>query len=126
MDAFSSDSVPVHLITTDALAVYRRALRPDGLLLINVSNRYLDLAPIAGTVGMACGFSRVHTISRRVGERSGIAGLVPSTWVALATRTPTSWRPWPRNPAGVRSIAATGPAWTDDFADVFGAIMWRR
>ena len=36
MDAFSSDSVPVHLITTDALAVYRRALRPDGLLLINV------------------------------------------------------------------------------------------
>ena len=85
MDAFSSDSVPVHLITTDALAVYRRALRPDGLLLINVSNRYLDLAPIAGTVGLAAGFqgcTRFHDVS----EAERLAGLVPSTWVALATR----------------------------------------
>ena len=124
MDAFSSDSVPVHLITTDALAVYRRALRPDGLLLINVSNRYLDLAPIAGTVGLAAGFqgcTRFHDVS----EAERIAGLVPSTWVALATRADVvaslaaqpGWRPLDRSDR---------PAWTDDFADVFGAIMWRR
>jgi SAM-dependent methyltransferase len=124
MDAFSSDSVPVHLITTDALAVYRRALRRDGLLLINVSNRYLDLAPIAGTVGVAAGFhgcTRFHDVS----EKERLAGLVPSTWVALATdgelvaalAAQPGWRPLDRS---------NQPAWTDDFADVFGAIMWRR
>ncbi len=124
MDAFSSDSVPVHLITTDALAVYRRALRPDGLLLINVSNRYLDLAPIAGTVGLASGFhgcTRFHDVT----EKERLDGLVPSTWVALAMQgdvvaalaAQPGWHPLDRTDR---------PAWTDDFADVFGAIMWRR
>ena len=104
--------------------MYRRALRPDGLLLINVSNRYLDLAPIAGTVGLASGFhgcTRFHDVT----EKERLAGLVPSTWVALATERDVvaalaaqpGWRPLDRTDR---------PAWTDDFADVFGAIMWRR
>jgi hypothetical protein len=43
LDAFSSDSVPVHLLTLEAFALYLRHLRPDGLLLANVSNRHLDV-----------------------------------------------------------------------------------
>jgi spermidine synthase len=46
MDAFSGDSVPVHLITREALATYFRHLKPDGILAINVTNMYLDLRPV--------------------------------------------------------------------------------
>jgi SAM-dependent methyltransferase len=46
IDAFSSDSIPVHLITIEAVGVYLKHLKPDGLLAIHISNRYLDLAPV--------------------------------------------------------------------------------
>lgn len=58
LDAFTSDAIPVHLLTLEAFDLYRRKLRHDGLLAVHVSNRYLDLRPIiAGTarqLGMAC------------------------------------------------------------------------
>ncbi len=46
LDAFSGDAIPVHLLTREALALYRRHLKPAGILAIHVSNRYLDLAPV--------------------------------------------------------------------------------
>jgi predicted membrane-bound spermidine synthase len=46
MDAFSSDAVPVHLLTKEAFEIYQRHLKPDGTILVNISNRYLDLRPV--------------------------------------------------------------------------------
>ena len=46
VDAFSSDAIPVHLLTREALAVYFRHLKPDGILALHISNRYLDLEPV--------------------------------------------------------------------------------
>lgn len=46
MDAFSSDAVPAHLITSEAFTAYERHLKPDGILAVHVSNRFLDLAPV--------------------------------------------------------------------------------
>lgn len=46
LDAFSSDSIPLHLLTKEAFATYRRALKPNGLLLVHISNRYIDLNPV--------------------------------------------------------------------------------
>lgn len=46
VDAFSGDAIPVHLMTREALGIYRRHLRPDGIIAFHVSNRYLDLAPV--------------------------------------------------------------------------------
>jgi spermidine synthase len=58
LDAFSSDAVPVHLLTREAFAVYLAQLAPDGLLLANVSNRYLAAERVvrgsARAVGLAC------------------------------------------------------------------------
>jgi hypothetical protein len=48
MDAFSSDSVPIHLLTREAYQTYLRHLKPDGVLIVNISNRYLDLEPVVG------------------------------------------------------------------------------
>src|SRR5206468_2711821 len=46
LDAFSSDAIPVHLLTREALAIYADKLAPGGLLVFNISNRYLDLNPV--------------------------------------------------------------------------------
>jgi len=46
VDAFSSDSIPVHLLTLEAMLLYFRHLRPDGVLAVHISNRYLDLEPV--------------------------------------------------------------------------------
>ena len=46
VDAFSSDSIPVHLLTLEAMELYFRQLKPDGILAVHISNRYLDLQPV--------------------------------------------------------------------------------
>jgi hypothetical protein len=55
IDAFSSDSIPVHLITREALAVYRRHMQPDGIIAFHLTNRYLDLPPVVKTLADAQG-----------------------------------------------------------------------
>jgi spermidine synthase len=56
LDAFSSDSIPLHLLTKEAFATYRRALKPDGLLLVHISNRYIDLNPVVAAEAKANGW----------------------------------------------------------------------
>ncbi len=46
VDAFSSDAIPVHLLTEEAMALFLHHLRPDGVLAVHISNRYLDLQPV--------------------------------------------------------------------------------
>ena len=61
VDAFSGDAIPVHLLTREALALYRRQLQPDGVIAFHVSNQYIDLEPvvaaIAANAGLQCGVS---------------------------------------------------------------------
>ena len=55
LDAFSSDAIPVHLITLEAVGLYLRKLAPHGLMAVHISNRYLDLAPVVGATARAAG-----------------------------------------------------------------------
>ena len=55
VDAFSSDAIPIHLLTTEAMGIYRRHLRPDGVIAVHVSNRFFDLPPVVTAVAKACG-----------------------------------------------------------------------
>jgi len=59
VDAFSGDAIPVHLITSEALEVYRRHLQPDGVVAFHVSNRYLDLAPVVKQLADHAGMKAV-------------------------------------------------------------------
>jgi SAM-dependent methyltransferase len=59
IDAFSSDAIPVHLITAEALAIYRRHMRPGGIIAFHVTNRYLDLAPVVQQLADAQGLHAV-------------------------------------------------------------------
>ena len=121
VDAFSSDSIPLHLLTSEALGVYDRVLADDGLLLIHISNRFIRLEPVLAALAKDRGLTA--TIRHDGGEEG--AHLFPSNWVALS-----------RNPATIARLKegggwsdlepAEGPAWTDDYASLVPYLQWRN
>ena len=122
VDAFSSDAIPLHLLTSEALGVYQRALAPDGLLMIHISNRYFELEPqLSAALGAAGWHARVLTDQPR---RNGVFSA--SVWVAV-TRDPaqlariTAGREW----KPLLDVPGTRP-WTDEHASILGAVRWQN
>jgi spermidine synthase len=118
LDAFGSDSVPVHLITREAIQMYLAKLRPGGVLLFNISNKYVNLAAVlAGEAAnlSLVGYQRVDT---EVTSAQAAAGKYPSAWLVMAPAaenlggipTQPTWSVLKANP--------NDPVWTDDFSDV--------
>ena len=129
VDAFTSDAVPIHLMTAEAFALYGRVVAPGGVVLIHVSNRYLDLEPVVAAIGRSEGWTvRV----RRYVPPPGRTGRIydsASTWIAL-TRTPAVMSgllaATALGPGGWRPARDDGrPPWTDDHASVLTAISRR-
>ena len=114
LDAFSSGSIPVHLLTLEAFEEYLRVLGPDGLLAVHISNRHLELEPLLGLMARELGLAgavRLYEAPRWSGhgalpmmthlavlarDPSGIDGLeLGPDWQPLEPRRPTWWRrPW--------------------------------
>jgi predicted methyltransferase len=88
LDAFSSDAIPTHLLTLEALTDDRRVIRPGGLIVTHVSNRYYDLAPAVAAAGRRLGMT---VLQRRYAptDSEAMAGASPSAWVAMTTDTAT-------------------------------------
>ena len=61
MDVFSSDSVPAHLLTTEAMDVYLDKISVDGMIVFHISNRYLNLEPLLSGLSKRSGLSRLHS-----------------------------------------------------------------
>jgi hypothetical protein len=80
VDAFSSDAIPLHLITREALAIYLQNLAEDGLLVFHISNRYLDLEPVLGNLAQEVGLTGLIEID----NAGRIPGKTSSSWVVLA------------------------------------------
>ena len=127
IDAFSSDAIPLHLLTAEALAVYGRALADDGYLLIHISNRYFELEPqLAASIAKA-GWS-ARALADYAGRDEGRKrGLSASVWVAVArdearlaelTAGRRDWEPLLEQPG-------TRP-WTDDHASILAAVRWEN
>ncbi len=82
VDAFSSDSVPMHLLTTEAFATYRKHLSANGLLMVHISNRYLDLSPVIAAAAANGWSARIrHYTPDKAGENLRYAA---SIWVAMS------------------------------------------
>lgn len=79
LDAFSSDAIPVHLITLEAMDLYQKHIQPDGIIAFHVSNRYLDLEALVYTLAKRFGYE-TREVTTTEGNEGGAAA---STWVLL-------------------------------------------
>jgi len=122
IDAFSSDAVPLHLLTDEAFKVYLRTLAPDGLLLVHISNRYVDLAPALGAAARA----------------NGLAAIKRDDKQAMKLRTRSLWIAMARDPARLDALQKSGEVewkpldmsreqvWTDDYASILPDLNWSK
>jgi len=86
LDAFSSDSIPLHLLTKEAFATYRKALKPNGLLLVHISNRYIDLNPVVAAEAQSAGWAAALRHDSPT-EKLINQGSRASQWIALSQDT---------------------------------------
>jgi len=118
LDAFSGDSIPVHLLTREAFALYFRHLKPQGILAVHVSNRYVDLAPMVACVARSVG--KTATVVESEGDDDEICYdadwvLVPADGRELKLQGAHQSEAW----NGLR-------AWTDDYSNVFSLLKFRK
>ncbi len=126
LDAFSSDAVPAHLLTREAFAIYADRLKPGGILIAHVSNRYMDLASVAAAAGMAEGMAvlKAHIPVDPGARKAQMEKAEPTTGVVMA-RDAATLSAFPSGEGWVKpSPEARSALWTDDYANIVGA-MWR-
>ncbi len=124
LDAFSSDSIPVHLLTREALALYRAKLAPGGLILFNITNVYLDMGKVLHNLALDAGMPglRRFVSSSSLTPEEWKMGALASDWVVLARNfedlaplTNYQWRP-------IVSQTPAGRPWTDDYSNLFACM----
>jgi len=124
LDAFSSDSIPMHLLTREALALYLSKLDDEGMLAVNISNRYLDLEPVLANLAGDAGLAAWMRDDSAVSAEEYRNGKFPARWVVLA-RTPSDVRGLERDPRWRRLDARSRAGlWTDDFSNLFTILRW--
>jgi hypothetical protein len=126
LDAFSGDSIPMHLMTREALALYLRKLASGGLIAYHASNLYFDLAPTLGNLAQDAHLAAVIGNDTQISDAEHDAGKLPSIWVVMA-----------REPADLDTLmAGTGRTfrwvplrgrpgsrlWTDDYSNLLGVV----
>jgi hypothetical protein len=123
-DAFSSDAIPAHLLTREALRIYLKHLTEGGVIAFHISNKYLDLAPVLGDLaddaGLAC--RSQNDLSLTDEERR--QGKFPSRWVILARKdehfaTLAEDSRWP-----ALSSRKNPDVWTDDYYNLLRVFRW--
>ncbi len=124
IDAFSSDSIPMHLVTREALALYLSKLAPNGLLAFHISNRLVELEGVLGDLAKDANLV-CHAHDEMDSSADELAlGKDQSHWLVMSRRREdlgriardSRWLP-------IRGHAS-GSVWTDDFSNLLGAIKW--
>ncbi len=131
IDAYSSDAIPLHLLTREAFELFRSRLKPGGLLCLHISQRYLDLEPVVGNLAVALGWSglvcpfRPDTAALRLKyDDEDMPFVFGSTWLVMAPtfdqlgglRGQARWRPLRQAP--------NQPLWTDEISSVLSCYRW--
>lgn len=131
VDAFSSDAIPVHLLTAEAVALYLRKIRDDGVLLFHLSNRYLDLHKVLQGLALPSGYvlyyaSKIN-VARPALPANSISGIFSHSQVVLIAKetclpeeitASERWFKLEHDP-GLRT-------WTDDYSHIFGVFRFGR
>jgi hypothetical protein len=133
VDAFTSDAIPIHLLTREAMAIYLKKLTPNGIVLIHISNRHLELASVVTGIAAANGlvtrvsesadvqesdedYKFLGTVTASARRDEDFGPLAKATYVDRQTNLP---RPvWaPQTPDRRQRV------WTDDYSNIIGALI---
>ena len=122
LDAFSSDAIPIHLMTQEALDLYLSKLTSEGLLVFHISNRNLDLGPVLAALAHSRNLEFLSLLDL---EPTQANGKDPSQWVVLARETKTLGSLVKEPNARTVTSTAQGRVWTDDFSNIISVFKWQ-
>jgi SAM-dependent methyltransferase len=120
IDAFSGDAIPLHLLTTEAMAVYRKHLAPGGILAFHVSNAYVNLEPEVAQLAIAANLQS-RSIASRKDEQSGEFS---ATWMLVTDNAAFLNQPEIVSSATIIQPVAGVPAWTDNYSSLLPLVHW--
>jgi hypothetical protein len=126
MDAFTSDAVPVHLITKEAIEMYFTKLAPGGIVVVNIANRYLDLEPVLANLAEATGLCALAAKdegdrNERYGTHWVVFARKPEDFGRLPQMTRDDGSNWFEELKGDERVGV----WTDDFSNLIRVFRWR-
>jgi hypothetical protein len=125
LDAFSSDVVPVHLLTKEALGQYLGRLKEGGAIAFHISNRYLELASVIAEVGATHGLTTIVRRDDALSSEEAQREMYSRSLVAVVARSADDLSNLSRRPGWrVQSADGSVQPWTDDYANILAAI-WR-
>jgi spermidine synthase len=123
LDAYTSDSLPAHLVSIEAMRLYLEKLAPRGVIAVNISSRFFHLAPLfarmAQSLNMVC---YINDDSNLAVPRS--AGEYLSAWLAIARRREDLGRLLDNPQWEAVPVDPQTPMWTDDFSNVLSVFRW--
>jgi hypothetical protein len=124
LDAFSSDAIPTHLLTREALRGYLAHLAPHGMVLIHISNRHLELPKVVAAVGAAEGLTTLVKTDRNPIDLT--ADLRAAAMVAVLARSEADFGALLGAEGWETTEAGGVVAWTDDYSDIIGAMLRKK
>ena len=119
VDAFSSDAIPTHLLTLEAMQIYIAKIRPSANIAFHISNRYVDLGPVIADVAAALGMDAYERFDDLGDDPEAVTGKMASRWAVVVRR-----REPPPGPDWVGLEPTGAHAWTDDRSDVLSVIRF--
>ena len=123
IDAFSSDAIPTHLITREAVALYESRLKPRGLIAFHVSSRFFDLPPVVARIAADRGLVCYVREDKDVPPEKAAEGMRASVWVLVARDENDMGQLAHSGPRWIRLVSDPGaPLWTDDYTNVLGVL----
>ena len=125
LDAYSSDAIPVHLVTREALALYTRKLAPGGVLAFHISNLHLDLEPVFANLAHDASLVALTRDDTEVSAEDRALGKAGSVWLVMARRG-EDLAQLARDPRWQPSRGdAKQAVWTDDYSSLLSVFRWR-
>ncbi|MGH9661899.1 MAG: spermidine synthase, partial [Bryobacteraceae bacterium] len=118
LDAFSSDSIPVHLLTREAFATYFRHLKPEGILAVHITNQHLNLTPVVHRIASSHGKQSVRVTNKEEPQN----GVLAAVWLLVAADTKYLPGALDTAPMPSMKLRTQERVWTDDYSNLFGTL----
>lgn len=124
IDTFSSDNIPVHIMTKEAFQTYLKKLAPNGIIAMNISNRYLDLRPVLTSISRELGMTIYFKYHKPEKIDGDVSEMYTESLFAVLAEDPKSlagfvesanWKPLSKDPHA--------RPWTDDYANILSSLM---